>query len=326
MERRALPDGRTVSAIGLGTWVAAGDAWGGSEPRLIAKAVEKAFELGIDLVDTAPVYGFGRSEEIVGRALQELGLASQAFLATKCGLAWDDQGRIRRDASRKQVRADVEASLRRLGRERIDLVQVHWPDPRTPVEETAAELEALQGEGKIAGWGVSNHDAGLLRRAAAAGRPLVNQLPYNLLERDIEASTLPACRELGVGVLAYGAVCRGLLTGKVRPDSTWPASDLRSGDPKFHLPKRLEYLRAVDRLRPIAYARQKSMAQLAVRWLLDRPGVTAALWGARSPSQIAEASGAVGWSLSPGEIAGIDRILAEEIHGAIDASFMAPPG
>lgn len=326
MERRQLPDGRSVSAIGLGTWVAGGSGWGGSDARLIVRAVEKAFELGIDLVDTAPVYGLGRSEEIVGDALRELGLARQAFVATKCGLAWDEQGRIRRDSRPAQVRADVEASLGRLGLERLDLVQVHWPDPQVPIEETAAELERLAGEGKIAAWGVSNFDAALLRRAAEAGRPIVDQLPYNLLERDIEKDTLPACRSAGVGVLAYGAVCRGLLTGKVRPETEWPKGDLRRVDPKLRLPKRLEYLRAVDRLRPIAYARQKTMAQLAVRWLLDQPGVTAALWGARMPSQIAEAAGATGWSLSPGELEGIDRILAEEIHGSIDASFMAPPG
>lgn len=326
MERRELPGtGRTVSAIGLGTWVAGGTSWGGSEPRLIEKTIERALELGIDLIDTAPVYGFGRSESIVGAALEALGARDRVFLATKCGLAWDDAGRIRRDGSPARVRADVEDSLRRLRTERIDLVQIHWPDPHTPIAATAAALEALREEGKIAAWGVSNFDVAELRAALDAGRPLSNQIPWNVFEREVEAEIVPFCREHGLGILAYGAICRGLLTGKFRADATFPEGDLRRADPRFQQPRFGQYLAAIERFRPIAYARGKTLAQLAVRWLLDRPGVTVALWGARSPRQIEEAAGATGWNLSEGERAGIDRILAETVRDPIGPAFMAPP-
>ncbi|WP_373048667.1 aldo/keto reductase [Vulgatibacter sp.] len=326
MERRQLPGtDRTVSAIGLGTWVAGGTSWGGSEPRLIAKAIERALELGIDLVDTAPVYGFGRSEEIVGQALVDQGARDKVFLATKCGLAWDDQGRVRRDSSPARIRAEIDDSLRRLRTDRIDLVQVHWPDPRTPIAETARTLEELVGTGKILAWGVSNFDAAQLAEAQASGRPVVDQVPYNIFEREIEKELLPFCREKQVGVFAYGAICRGLLSGKFRSDATFPEGDLRRADPKFQQPRFGHYLAALERFRPIAYARGKTLTQLAVRWLLDRQGVTAALWGARSPRQIEEAAGAIGWCLSEGEIAGIDRILGETVPDPIDASFMAPP-
>lgn len=327
MERRQLPGtDRTVSAIGLGTWVAGGTSWGGSEPRLIAKAIEKALEIGIDLIDTAPVYGFGRSEEIVGSALEEQGVRDRVFLATKCGLAWDEAGRIRRDSSPARIRAEVEDSLRRLRTDRIDLLQVHWPDPRTPIAETARTLEALVQEGKILAWGVSNYDAAQLEEALAHGRPVVDQIPYNIFEREVEREVIPLCRARQVGVFAYGAICRGLLSGKFRADATFPEGDLRRADPKFQQPRFGHYLAAIERFRPIAYARGKTLTQLAVRWLLDRPGVTAALWGARSPRQIEEAAGVSGWNLSQGEMEGIDRILRETIPDPIDASFMAPPG
>ncbi len=326
MERRTLPGtDRTVSAIGLGTWVAGGAMWGGSEPRLIARSIERALELGIDLIDTAPVYGFGRSEEIVGQALADQGARDRVFLATKCGLAWDDAGRIRRDSSPARIRAEVEESLRRLQTDRIDLLQVHWPDPRTPIAETARTLEAVKAEGKILAWGVSNYDAAQLAEALAHGRPVVNQVPYNVFEREIEKAVLPFCREHDVGVFAYGAICRGLLSGKFRSDATFREGDLRRADPKFQQPRFGQYLAALERFRPIAYARGKTLTQLAVRWLLDRPGVTSALWGARTPSQIEEAAGALGWNLSPGEIEGIDRILRETVTDPVDASFMAPP-
>lgn len=326
MERRKLPGtDRTISAVGLGTWVAGGSMWGGSEPRLIEKTIEKALEVGIDWIDTAPVYGFGRSEEIVGRALAEQGVRERVFLATKCGLSWDDQGRIHRDSSPEAVRRDVEASLHRLRTDRLDLVQVHWPDPKVPIADTILELDALRSEGKLLHYGVSNYSAEHLAEALAAGSPVVNQLPYNLFERDIEEEVLPFCRANQVGVFAYGAICRGLLSGKFRRGATFPKDDLRHADPKFQEPRFSRYLDVLDRLRPIAYARNKNLAQLALRWILDQPGITAAIWGARSPSQIAEVAGGMGWKLSEGELEGIDRILAEVGPEPIGAGFMEPP-
>lgn len=324
MERRVLgATGRTVSVVGFGTWVAGGTSWGGSEPRVVAKAIERALELGIDLFDTAPAYGPGRAEELLGETLAALGARERVFLATKCGLAWDERGRLHRDASPARVRLDVEESLRRLRTDRLDLVQVHWPDPKTPIPDTIGALEALRREGKLLHYGVSNYGVRELAEALAAGTPVVNQLPYNLFERDIERDVLPLCRERGVAVLAYGALCRGLLSGKFRADATFPRGDIRRVDPKFQPPRLARYVAAIDRLRPIAYARNKSVAQLAVRWLIDQG--TFALWGARSPSQIEEVEGALGWILSPGELAGIDRILAEEIPEPLGAGFLTPP-
>lgn len=324
MDRRVLGStGREVSVVGFGTWVAGGTSWGGSEPRLIARAIERALELGIDLFDTAPAYGPGRAEELLGETLATLGARNRVFLATKCGLAWDERGKLHRDSSPARVRLDVEESLRRLRTERLDLVQVHWPDPRTPIPATIEALEELKREGKLLHYGVSNYDAGQLAEALAAGTPVVNQLPYNLFERDIEREVLPLCRERGVAVLAYGALCRGLLSGKYKADATFPRGDIRRIDPKFQAPRLARYVAALDRLRPIAYARNKSLAQLAVRWLVDRG--TFALWGVRSPSQIDEVEGVFGWSLSPGELEGIDRILAEEIPEPLGAAFLSPP-
>jgi aryl-alcohol dehydrogenase-like predicted oxidoreductase len=324
VERRVLgATGRTVSVVGFGTWVAGGTSWGGSEPRVVAKAIERALELGIDLFDTAPAYGPGRAEELLGETLAALGARERVFLATKCGLAWDERGRLHRDASPARVRLDVEESLRRLRTDRLDLVQVHWPDPKTPIPDTIGALEALRREGKLLHYGVSNYGVRELAEALAAGTPVVNQLPYNLFERDIERDVLPLCRERGVAVLAYGALCRGLLSGKFRADATFPRGDIRRVDPKFQPPRLARYVAAIDRLRPIAYARNKSVAQLAVRWLIDQG--TFALWGARSPSQIEEVEGALGWILSPGELAGIDRILAEEIPEPLGAGFLTPP-
>lgn len=324
MDRRVLGGtGREVSVVGFGTWVAGGTFWGGSEPRLIAKAIERALELGIDLFDTAPFYGPERAEELLGETLAALGARDRVFLATKCGLAWDERGKAYRDSSPARVRLDVEGSLRRLRTDRLDLVQVHWPDPKTPIPATIEALEALQREGKLLHYGVSNYDAGELAEALAAGTPVVNQLPYNLFEREVERDVLPLCRERGVAVLAYGALCRGLLTGKYRADATFGKGDIRRFDPKFGPPRLARYVAAIDRLRPIAYARNKTLSQLAVRWLVDRG--TFPLWGVRSPSQIDEAEGVFGWTLSPGELEGIERILAEEIPEPIGAAFLAPP-
>lgn len=326
MERRNLPGtDRTLSAIGLGTWVAGGAMWGGSEPRLIAATIEKALEVGIDWIDTAPVYGFGRSEEIVGKSLVDQGARERVFLATKCGLSWDDGGRIFRDSSPDAVRRDVEASLRRLQTDRLDLVQVHWPDPKVAIADTILELEALKAEGKLLHYGVSNYSAENLAEALAAGSPVVNQVPWNLFERGVEEEIVPFCRANGVGIFAYGAICRGLLSGKFRKGATFGPDDLRHRDPKFQEPRFSKYLDVLERLRPIAYARNKNLSQLAVRWLLDQPGVTAAIWGARSPSQIAEVSGAMGWTLSSGELEGIERILREVGPEPIGAAFMEPP-
>ena len=255
-----------VSRIGLGTWAIGGWMWGGTDERDAVRTVHAALDSGITLVDTAPVYGFGRSEELVGKALASSRSGHRAVVATKCGLAWSEEGQIWRDSSPARLRKEVEDSLRRLGVDAIHLYQVHWPDTAVPFEQTAETLEELRRQGKIVAVGVSNYlpeQMDVLRSAADLAS---NQPPYNLFERGIEADILPYCRDHGLTVLAYGALCRGLLTGKMRPDTEFSGDDLRQNDPKFSQPRYGQYLTAVDRLNELARTRfDRSVLELAVR-------------------------------------------------------------
>jgi aryl-alcohol dehydrogenase-like predicted oxidoreductase len=311
-----------VSRVALGTWAIGGWMWGGTDEEKSIATVRHAVEMGINLVDTAPVYGFGRSEELVGRALR--GLRDRAVIATKCGLAWRD-GKVHRDATAARIRAEVEDSLRRLETDRIDLYQVHWPDPLVPQEETARELERLRQEGKILAIGVSNYlpaEMDAFRRCA----PLATvQPPYNLFERAIEADVLPYAREHGLTVLAYGALCRGLLSGRMNEHTRFEGDDLRRGDPKFRAPRFAQYLGAVSALD--RYAREKhgkGVLALAVRWVLDM-GPTVALWGARRPEQLDPVKDVFGWHLDEEDLRQIDAILAEHVRDPVGPEFMAPP-
>ncbi len=317
--------GIEVSRIGLGTWAMGGWMWGGTDEEAAVRTLSEAVERGITLVDTAPVYGFGRSEEIVGRALAEGGLRNRVVLATKAALEWRD-GRVFRNASRQRIVAEVEDSLRRLRTDVIDLYQVHWPDPGTPVEETAGAMADLLRQGKIRAVGVSNFSASQMDAFRTVAPLHADQPPYNLFERGIEDDVLPYCRSNGVGVLAYGALCRGLLSGRMTADTVFTGDDLRKIDPKFEPPRYEAYLRAVARLDRFAQERYgRRVIHLAVRWLLDQAGVTTALWGARRPDQLDEVGGALGWSLDTGGLAEIDRIVDEEVSDPVGPQFMAPP-
>ena len=310
------------SRIGLGTWAIGGDMWGGTDERQAIATIQRAIDLGISLVDTAPVYGFGHSEEVVGRAIQ--GRRQQVVLATKVGLEWRD-GEVFRNSTRFRLEEEIEASLRRLGVETIDLYQVHWPDDTVPFEETAEVLGRLLEAGKIRAIGVSNHAPGEMDAFRATAPLHTCQPPYNLFERGIEADVLPYCRREGIVVLAYGALCRGLLAGKMSTDREFPEDDLRSFDPKFQGERFGRYLAAVDRLERLARERHgKGVLELAVRWILDR-GVEIALWGARRPEQLAPVEDVFGWSLSDDDMAEIDRILDETIDDPVGPEFMAPP-
>ena len=314
--------GIEVSRIGLGTWAMGGWMWGGTDEEAAVRTLSEAVERGITLIDTAPVYGFGRSEEIVGRALAEGGLRGRVVLATKTALEWRD-GQVFRNASRRRIVAEVEDSLRRLRTDVIDLYQVHWPDPGTPVEETAEAMGALLQQGKIRAVGVSNFSPSQMDAFQGTAPLHADQPPYNLFERGIESEVLPYCRRRGVGVLAYGALCRGLLSGRMRAATVFTGDDLRKVDPKFKAPRYEDYLRAVARLDRFARERYGRRAiHLAVRWLLDRPGVTAALWGARRPEQLEEVGGVLGWSLDADAQAEIDRIVAEEVSRPVGPEFM----
>lgn len=311
-----------VSRIGLGTWAIGGWMWGGTDEARSIETIRGAVEAGINLIDTAPVYGFGRSEELVGKALE--GLRDQAVIATKVALEWPDE-QVRRNASAARIRQEVEDSLRRLRTDRIDLYQVHWPDPRVPHEETAGELERLRQEGKILAIGVSNYSPEQLEAFRQFANPSTVQPPYNLFERAIEADVLPYAQRHGLVVLAYGALCRGLLSGRMTAATRFEGDDLRQGDPKFQAPRFAQYLAAVEALTTFARERHgKSMLALAIRWILDR-GPTIALWGARKPEQLQGLDEAFGWRLSGEDLAAIDAILAEHVKDPVGPEFMAPP-
>jgi aryl-alcohol dehydrogenase-like predicted oxidoreductase len=311
-----------VSRIGLGTWAIGGWMWGGSDDATSVATIRKAVESGINLIDTAPVYGFGHAEEVVGRALE--GLREHAVIATKVALEWPD-GKVRRNATAARIRTEIEESLRRLRTDRIDLYQVHWPDPQVPQEETAAELEKLRREGKILAIGVSNYSPAQMDGFRRGARLATVQPPYNLFERAIERDVLPYAKRNGLTVLAYGALCRGLLSGRIDAATTFSGDDLRNSDPKFQPPRFEQYLAAVKALQRFAEERHgKTALALAVRWILDR-GPTVALWGARRPEQLDGIDAAFGWKLDADDLREIDALLAEHIADPVGPEFMAPP-
>ena len=311
-----------VSRVGLGTWAIGGWMWGGTDDALSIATIRNALEAGINLIDTAPVYGFGHSEEVVGKALQ--GMRDQAVIATKVALDWPE-GKVRRNATAARIRTEIEDSLRRLRTDRIDLYQVHWPDPQVPHEETAAELEKLRREGKILAIGVSNYWPAQMDGFRRHAQLATVQPPYNLFERAIERDVLPYAKQHGLTMLAYGALCRGLLSGRMKADTTFTGDDLRKSDPKFHKPRFQQYLAAVEALQRFAQERHaKSVLALAIRWILDQ-GPTVALWGARRPDQLDRIDSAFGWKLSADDLRQIDALLAEHITDPVGPEFMAPP-
>ena len=313
-----------ISRVGLGTWAIGGWMWGGTDDGESIATIRAAVERDLNLVDTAPAYGFGRSEEIVGQALADGGLRSRLVIATKTGLEWND-GKVFRNASRRRILREVEDSLRRLRTDYIDIYQVHWPDPLVPIEETAEAMQTLFEQGKIRAIGVSNFSVAQIERFRRVARLHVVQPPYNLFEREIEAELLPFCRKSNLATLTYGALCRGLLSGKLQQDTHFEGDDLRLTDPKFQPPRYAQYLAAARRLDQFASDRYgKRVIQLAVRWLLDQ-GATTALWGARHPGQLQPIDEVFGWSLDAAAKAEIDRILRESIADPVGPEFMAPP-
>ena len=312
-----------VSRVALGTWAMGGWMWGGTDERESVATIRAALDQGINLIDAAPVYGFGVSEEIVGAAIAGAGLRRQAIIATKVGLEWRD-GTVYRNATRRRIMREINESLLRLRTDYIDIYQVHWPDPLVPIEETAEAMRALYEQGKIRAIGVSNFSVQQMERFRRVAPLHVLQPPYNLFERAIEAEILPYCRANGIATFGYGALCRGLLSGRMRPDTTFDAGDLRHLDPKFRPPRFAQYLAAVQQLDQLARIRfHRRVIQLAVRWMLDQ-GISVALWGGRHPDQLQAALGVGGWSLDAAALASIERILSETIADPIGPEFMAP--
>jgi aryl-alcohol dehydrogenase-like predicted oxidoreductase len=296
MEQIAIGKSKLMtSRIGLGTWAMGGWMWGGTDEAQSIETIRSAIDHGVTLIDTAPVYGFGRSEEIVGKAL-EGSLRHKVTIATKLGLAWKD-GVVYRDSRPARVRQEIEDSLRRLRTDVIDLYQVHWPDFETPIAETARTMEDLRREGKIRTIGVSNFSPTQMRMFGADAQLDAVQPPYNLFERAIEADVLPYAVGAGLAILSYGALCRGLLSGRMTLETKFNGDDLRKIDPKFQGKRFRQYLAAVGELKKLATERfGKSVLALAVRWVLDQ-GTTIALWGARHPGQLDPISDIEGWQI-----------------------------
>ncbi len=325
MERANIPGtSLNVSRVAIGTWAIGGWMWGGTDEAQSIATIRAALDHGINLIDTAPVYGFGRSEEIVGKAIAEAGLRSKVLIATKAGLGWKDGG-VFRDAGRARILREIEDSLRRLRTDYIDIYQVHWPDPLVAIEETAEAMHTLLRQGTIRAIGVSNFSVEQMERFRRVAPLHALQPPYNMFERGIEADLLPYCREHEIATLGYGALCRGLLSGRMRPDTVFDGDDLRRSDPKFRAPRFARYLAAVQRFDQLAQGRYgKRVIALAVRWMLDQ-GITTALWGARRPDQLQPVDQVSGWHLDDAAKAKIEQILRETIADPVGPEFMAPP-
>ena len=314
------------SRIGLGTWAIGGWMWGGTDEARSIHTICAALDRGITLIDTAPAYGQGRSEEIVGKAVACWGRRERVILATKVGLEWRSGGDVVRNASRGRIMREVAASLRRLRTDYIDIYQVHWPDPVIPIEETAEALHRLYEKGLIRAIGVSNYSPEQMDVFRHAAPLHTAQPPYNLFEREAEEDVLPYCLWHGIATLTYGALCRGLLSGRMRPDTRFGGDDLRHSDPKFRPPRYAQYLRAVAALERVArqwYAR--SVLAVALRWVLDQPGVQVALWGARSPEQLEPLDEVTGWSLDADAKRAIDALVRETVTDPVGPEFIAPP-
>jgi aryl-alcohol dehydrogenase-like predicted oxidoreductase len=301
--------GPRVSRIAFGNWSSGGD-WGDVDRQAAIAAARRALDLGITFFDTARAYGFGLAEEILGEALRpELrSRREDVVIATKGGLRRGDQGQLLRDSSPGALRRDLEASLRHLGTDYVDLYQVHWPDPATPVDATAGALDDFIREGKVRSIGVSNFDAGQLADFQRV-RPLDTlQPPYHLFRRDIEQSILPYAAEHGIGVLVYGPMAHGLLGGRMTATTTFPPGDWRATSDVFRGESFRRNLRVVDELKTFATERGISVAQLAIAWTLANPAVHVAIVGARTPEQISATAPAAEVSLTADDLARIDEI------------------
>lgn len=315
----------SISRVTLGTWAIGGWQWGGTDEQESIDTIHKALDTGVTTIDTAPIYGFGKSEELVGKAVQQYGKRDEIQIATKLGLEWDDDENVRRNSSRERIHKEINDSLRRLQTDYIDIYQIHWPDLRTDFEETASTMLELLEQGKIRAIGVSNYSPEQMDEFRKTAPIHTCQPPYNLFERGIENDVLPYCLENNILLLTYGALCRGLLSGKMDKDWEFKKGDLRRNvDPKFQGKTFEKHLEAVEKLDTFASDRfNKDVLNLAVRWILDK-GVDSAIWGARHPGQVTF-DRVSGWKLSEEELQEIEHIVESIVKNPIAPAFMAPP-
>lgn len=309
-----------ASVVGLGTWAIGGWMWGGTKEREAIMAIQAAIDAGCNLVDTAPAYGFGLSEELVGKAVR--GRRDQVVLASKCGLVWDgargehffDSGvhrigegkvvyRVYRCLRPDSLRHEVELSLQRMRVDCIDVMQTHWQDPTTPIEDTMSALMDLRSEGKIRAIGCSNATPAQMDAYRACGALDVDQEHYSMLDRAHEGDNLPYCARNEVAFLAYSPLAQGLLTGNITPDREFPEGDQRRENPRFSVDHRRRVSRLLDEFKPIAQGHGITISQLVIAWTVHQPGCTHALVGARTPEQARANAAAGDVTLSAAELA-----------------------
>ncbi len=304
--------GLEVSPIAFGTWQLSGD-WGSFEEREAIEAIQFAREQGVNLFDTAQGYGWGASEQMLGRALREdlSQRREQVVIATKGGLRMDDTRGLVRDSSPEWLRSGVEQSLRSLEVDYIDIYQLHWPDPEVPFAQSAETLQKLVDEGKVRHIGVSNYGASQTAEFARTRPVETLQPPYSLLHREIEADVLPYAREHNIGVLVYGPLSHGVLTGAMSPETKFGGDDWRAAVPTFNGEPFQRLLAIVEELKAFAQERGYGVSQLAIAWTLAHRAVNVAIVGSRRKRHIEESIGALDLRLSDEDLAEINRILPD---------------
>ena len=313
--------GVQASAVGLGTWAIGGWMWGGTDEKQSIAAIHASLDAGVTLIDTAPAYGLGRSEEIVGKALE--GRRDEAVIATKCGLVWHtEKGRhffdqdgtpVHRYLGRDAIFHEVEASLTRLGTDYIDLYITHWQDPTTPIEETVRALEDLRSSGKIRAIGSSNLSPAELSAYIATGSLDAIQERFSMIDREIETDLLPLTRQNGVSTLSYSSLALGLLSGTVDPGRLFSGDDQRKDNARFSVDNRLKARSFAEAIRPVANKHGASIAQTVIAWTLVQDGVTFALCGARNPEQALENAEAGVIRLDEEDLLAIDAAIAVKL-------------
>jgi aryl-alcohol dehydrogenase-like predicted oxidoreductase len=305
-----------VSAIAFGAWAAGGWMWGGSDTNKAIKAIRSAYDQGVTSIDTAPVYGQGASEEIVGEAIKYLP-RDKVQILTKFGLRWDiakgdfhfhskdNQGKaidIYKYASKKSILKEVEDSLKRLGTDYIDLYQIHWPDTSTPIQETFEAVAQLIQDGKVRHAGVCNYSVDQMKEAEKYVNLASNQVPFSMVNKGIEKEIVPYCIKNNKSILAYSPLERGLLTGKMKPGQPFDQGDHRATNPFFSQQSIVKTNAFLEKIRPIANTKGATLAQLVLKWTLERPGITIALAGARNETQSVQNAAATTFDLSPDEL------------------------
>ena len=313
--------GVKASAVGLGTWAIGGWMWGGTDEAQSIAAIQSSLDAGVTLIDTAPAYGLGRSEEIVGKAIA--GRRDKAVIATKCGLVWhtqkgkhffDQDGKpVHRYLGRDAIVHEVEESLRRLGTDYIDLYITHWQDSTTPIEETVAALEELKQAGKIRAFGASNVNPPELEQYIQTGALDAIQERFSMIDREIEQDLLPLTTANNVSTLSYSSLAHGLLSGMIGPERVFSGDDQRKDNPRFSVANRQKAKDFATAIKPVADRHGATIAQIVIAWTLARSGVTFALCGARNSAQALDNAQAGRLRLSSDDLAAIDTAISAQL-------------